>query len=153
MKFVRPALLIAATALCAVPALAEGPADAAIGARKGLMDLLAFNLGTLGGMAKGAIPYDAATASAAANNIATLATVDQTALWPAGSDQMSADKTRALPDIWDKHDDFLAKIAALNEAAGGMKAAAGVDLASLQAAMGPLGGACGACHKAYRAPE
>jgi len=34
-----------------------------------------------------------------------------------------------------------------------MADAAGFDLASLQAAMGPLGGACSDCHKAYRAPE
>ncbi|MEE4346330.1 MAG: cytochrome c, partial [Paracoccaceae bacterium] len=38
-------------------------------------------------------------------------------------------------------------------AAKAMEGAAGTDLASLQAAMGPVGEACGACHKAYRVPS
>ena len=153
MQFIRPLLLAtAAAALCAGPLLAQGPAEMAIKARRGLMDNLAFNLGTLGGMAKGAIPYDAAAAKAAADNIATLAAINMAAYWPKDSDDMSAEGTHALPAIWDKHDDFLAHVATLNEAAGGMKAAAGTDLAALQAAMGPLGGACGGCHKLYRAP-
>ncbi|MFC2967390.1 c-type cytochrome [Acidimangrovimonas pyrenivorans] len=154
MKFIRPALLAAAAAaLCAGPLLAQGPADMAIKARKGLMDNLAFNLGTLGGMAKGAIPYDAKMAQTAADNLAALASVDQAAYWPEGSDDMSADNTRALPAVWDKHDEFLKHIVALNEAAGKMKAAAGTDLASLQGAMGTVGGACGGCHKTFRAPD
>ena len=39
---------------------------------------------------------------------------------------------------------------ALSEAAAAMETAAGQGLESLQGAMGPLGGACGACHEDYR---
>jgi len=74
-------------------------------------------------------------------------------LWPAGSDADSAEGTRALPDIWSNFPDVAAKGAMMREAADAMAAAAGTDLASLQAAMGPLGAACGGCHKPYRAPE
>ena len=42
--------------------------------------------------------------------------------------------------------------AAFTAAAEAMSAAAGTDLASLQGAMEGLGGACGACHKAFRVP-
>jgi len=66
---------------------------------------------------------------------------------------MSIDGTRALPALWENFPDLMTKGKALADAAAGMADAAGTDLASLQAAMGPLGGACSACHKAYRAPE
>lgn len=130
-----------------------GPHEAAIEARQGLMQFYAINLGPLGGMAKGDVPYDAAAAQVAADNIAGVAALNLMAVWPQGSDQMSVEDTRALPAIWEAGSDIGQKSADLKAAADAMKAAAGVDLASLQAAMGPLGGACGACHKVYRAPE
>ena len=63
------------------------------------------------------------------------------------------DKARALPDLWENQDDVMKKAAALSEAAAAMEMAAGTSLEALQGAMGPLGGACGGCHKTYRAPE
>ncbi|THD74981.1 cytochrome c [Thalassobius vesicularis] len=125
----------------------------AIAARQATMKLYAFNLGLLGGMAKGEVAYDAAAASGAANNIALLTQLNQMAMWPEGSDEMSVDGTRALSDIWSNMADVMAKGTALSDAAATMQAEAGKGLPELQAAMGAVGGACGACHKAYRAPE
>lgn len=127
-------------------------AEAAQDAREAQMELYAFNLGLLGEMAKGAVPYDAAAAQAAADNLAALAALDQSRLWPEGSDEMSID-TRAKVDIWDKMDDFNAKADDLTQAAAGMAEVAGTGLEAVQGQMGALGGACGACHKPYRAPE
>lgn len=138
---------------CALPALAEGEADAVVKARRAQMTLYSYNLAPLGAMAKGTIPYDADVATKAATNLASLAKLDQSRLWVEGSDQMSVDNTRALPDIWNNLDDVAAKATAMSAAADAMQVAAGTDLAALQAAMGDLGGACGACHKVYRAPE
>lgn len=149
----RPLLALSLMISCALPAFAEGEADAAIKARKSQMTLYAFNLAPLGEMAKGTLAYDADVASKAATNLAALAKLDQSRLWREGTDQMSAENTRALPDIWDNMDDVMAKSLAMTGAADAMQLAAGTDLASLQAAMGALGGACGACHKLYRAPE
>lgn len=127
--------------------------EAAIEARQGQMKLYAHYLGLLGGMAKGAVPYDAEKAGAAASSLAMLTKLDASRLWPEGSDEMSAEDTRALPAMWDNPDDVMKKVMALGEAAAGMETAAGQSLEALQGAMGPLGGACGACHKAYRAPD
>ena len=128
-------------------------ANPAVTARQSLMTLYAFNLGTLGAMAQGKMDYDAGAAQAAADNLVKLSSLAVGPMWAPGTDDMSIDGTRALPTLWDNMADVGAKAAALSAAAEGMAAAAGTDLASLQGAMGPLGGACGDCHKAYRAPE
>ncbi|MEE9388423.1 MAG: cytochrome c [Paracoccaceae bacterium] len=144
-------LAVAATAVFA--AGHAGPFDSAITARKSHMQLYAHNLGILGGMAKGALDYDAAAASAAATNLAALTTLNQATYWPPSSDAMSVDNTRALPNIWENFPDVSAKGGALVQAAAAMAGAAGNGLGDLQAAMGPLGAACGACHKTYREPK
>ncbi|KGB82522.1 MAG: cytochrome C554 [Confluentimicrobium sp.] len=126
--------------------------QAAIKARQAQMDLYAYNLGILGAMAKGDVEYNADIAGGAASNIVTLTSLDQSTLWPEGSDSMAAE-TRALPAIWDNFPDVMTKSQALVEAAVAMEAAAGTGIDGLRAAIGPLGGACGACHKVYRAPE
>lgn len=142
-----------AAAIATGTAVAQDGANPAIEARKNIMQLYAFNLGQLGAMAKEEVAYDAEAASKAAGNLALLTQLDQSALWPQGTDNSADPGTRALPDLWANFDDVAAKAMALSEAATAMQAAAGTDLASLQGAMGALGGACGACHKAYRAPE
>lgn len=145
---------LAGAALAATALIAQSPdVPPGVKARQGQMRLYAFNLGTLGAMAKGEAAYDADAAQAAANNIVALTSLAAGPMWAPGTDDMSIDGTRALPALWENFPDVATKGAALAEAAAGMAAAAGTDLASLQAAMGPLGGACGACHKAYRAPE
>ncbi|WP_343115599.1 cytochrome c [Ostreiculturibacter nitratireducens] len=130
-----------------------GPHAQAIKARQGLMNFYAMNLGPLGAMAKGEMEYDAAAAQVAADNIAGVANLNLGMVWPQGSDNENAQGTRALPAIWADGSDIGAKASDLKAAAEAMQAAAGTDLASLQAAMQGLGAACGACHKAYRASE
>lgn len=134
-------------------AIAHEGENPAVKARTSVMQLYAFNLGTLGAMAKGEADYDADAATRAANNLVVLTQIDQSAMWPAGSDNVSDPSTRALPAIWENFPDVGAKGQAMAEAAVAMQAAAGQDVEALKAAMGQLGGACSACHKAYRAPE
>ena len=125
----------------------------AVTARQSTMKLYAFNLGTLGAMARGTIDYNAEAAEAAAGNLVKLSSMNQMAMWPAGSDMESLEGTKALPALWDDMAGVGEAAAAMTEAAVAMEAAAGTDLASLQGAMGALGGACGGCHKAYRASD
>lgn len=143
--------------IAAGTAIGQDAADKALAdatkARQAQMQLYAFNLGLLGGMAKGEIPYEASAASAAAGNLLSLAQLDQSHIWPEGSDEMGVDGSKALPAIWENLPDVMAKNNDLVTAATAMDSAAGTDFASLQAAMGALGGACGACHKAYRVPN
>lgn len=152
MRKLTVALAVAA-GLVTVPAFAEGDFKFQIGARKAHMAMIGFNMGTLGTMAQGKMDYDAAAASAAANNIAALASIDITSMYPAGSDNVAhAGETRLKPEALSDMAGFKAKYADLGAAAQAMAAAAGGGLESLQGAMGALGGACGACHKAYRGP-
>jgi len=125
---------------------------AAVKARQSQMTLNSFNIGLLGGMAKGDIAYDADAASAAAANLAALSQLDQSRLWPAGSDNgaLGADVTRALPAIWEAGSTIGEKAMALATAATAMEQAAGGGLDALRGAMGDVGKACGSCHETYR---
>ncbi|TCL09313.1 cytochrome c556 [Shimia isoporae] len=143
----------AALTFVGATAFADGHIDHAIKARQAQMQLYAFSLGTLGGMAKGEIEYNAEMASAAADNLAALTMMNQSAYWPQGSDSGSNDKSRAKADMWANFPDVMSKGQALGEAAVAMKAAAGTDLDALRGAIGPVGAACQACHKAYREPN
>lgn len=121
-----------------------------IKARQGIMNYRALNLGALGAMAKGEAEYDAATAQRAADALAAAASIDQSMLWPQGSDNSANPDTRALAKIWEEGSEIPVMAKALVDATTAMQAAAGVDLASLQGAMQGVAEACGACHKAYR---
>lgn len=154
--FKKVTLVAAGIAVAATAVFAgghTGPFASEISARKSHMQLYQHNLGILGNMAKGAVDYDADTAGAAAANLATLTKMSQRTYWPAGSDSANNGNTRALPDIWENFGDVAAIGGSLADAAGAMETAAGTSLEALQAAMGPVGGACGACHKKYRASE
>ncbi len=142
--------LIATSAVLTLSSLALAHAEddmhPSVVARHAHMQLLAHNIGTLGGMAQGKIDYDAGAAQAAADSLAAVAGLSQQNYWPEGT----AEGTKALPAIWENMDDFAAKNDGLIAAAQAMAGVAGTDLASLQGAMGDLGGACSACHREYR---
>lgn len=155
MKFTRPVLMGLAAALVAgttVLAASHANVDGALKARQSHMQLYAFNLGILGNMAKGSVEFDAAAAQAAADNLAMLAKFDQSAYWPMGSSTDDSMETRALPAIWEDGSEIGDLAGDLVSATEAMAEAAG-SLEGVQASMGALGGACGACHKAYRQPE
>ena len=149
---ISAAALLAATTLTAttLTATAQDALESAVKARQAHMQLYAFNLGTLGAMAKGAMDYDAEAASRAATNLATLASLDTRDFWVPGSAAGDVEGSRALPAMWEPDSDVMAKAGALREATATLAATAGTDLASLQASMGAVGGACSACHKAFR---
>ena len=134
-------------------AIAHEGDNPAIKARNSVMQLYAFNLGVLGAMAKGEVEYSAPAATSAANNLVTLTQIDQSAMWPAGSDNSADASSRALPALWQDFPDVMAKGEALSDAVVVMQGAAGQDLDALRAAIGDVGKACSACHKAYRAPD
>jgi cytochrome c556 len=128
-------------------------AEAVIKARQAHMRLTSFNLGPLGAMAKGEMPYDAAVAAAAAGNLAAIAALDQSRIWAPGTGRPDAENTRALAAIWENPDDFASKIEGLRTATATMAEAAGTGLDALRAAMGGVGKACSACHETYRAEK
>ncbi|MEM7091251.1 MAG: cytochrome c [Pseudomonadota bacterium] len=131
----------------------QGPHASAIKNRQAVMSLYGFNMGILGAMAKGQADYDSAIASAAANNMVLLVDLDLSAMWPQGSEAGVHDGSRAKAELWANFPDVVAKMGELQAASAALSEAAGTDLDTMKAAMGPVGQACSACHKAYRAPK
>jgi cytochrome c556 len=159
MKRLTALPVAAAVALSAIAggSMAENHADKAlldaISARQAQMQLISYNMGILGGMAKGERDFDSATALAAATNLSAVAKLDRTILWLEGSVQGQVGNTRAKPDIWTDPAGFEADATDLETAADALIAAAGTDLAALQLAMETAGKTCGACHEDYRGPR
>lgn len=126
----------------------------AVKARQSHMQLYGHNLGVIGAMAKGEVEYNADAASAAANNLVALTSLNQMSYWPAGSDNGAlGDETRALPDIWSDFPGVMEKAQAVSAAVTELAAAAGTGQEALGPALGKVGGACNECHKAYRQPN
>lgn len=143
--------LILAAAIVAVPVLAHADAiEDALEARHGYMKMLAINMGTLSGMAKGEIEYDAEAAGRAGTNLQALTGYDLPSLFIEGTSNADVDDSEALPAIWENSADFASKFAGLQEAAGAAAASLGSGADAVGPAVQQLGGACKACHDDYR---
>jgi cytochrome c556 len=153
MKLITKLLAVgAALTFLGGAAVAEEHMDRAIKARKAVMQLRVFELSQLGAMAKGKVAYDAKSASAAANNLKTVVSINMMAMWPKGSDNGAmADKTNALANIWTEFPKVSEANNALVAAVDNLANVAGKDLPSLQGGIGAVGKACGGCHKQFRA--
>lgn len=146
--------LILAAALATIPLAAiaqdDDPVHQAVEARHGFYQMLAINMGTLAGMAKGDIAYDEAAASRAAANIEALTHYDLPSLFIEGSAHGQAEDSDAKPEIWTNMDDFRAKFSGLQQAATGASDAVKGGAENVGPVVGKLGGACKACHDSYR---
>lgn len=133
----------------------DGPHDKAIKARQAMFQLYSFSMGTLSGMAKGKIEYDAALAAEMSTNLNAAANLGQSAFWPAGSDNSNAEnaRTRALPKIWETFPAITESADELKTATAALAANAGDGLDALKAGMGDVGKACKGCHDDYRAKK
>ena len=150
-----PVAGMAVAAVLGSATLAQDLKDPAeyVNARHGYMLMMAMNLATLGGMAKGETPYDATAAKMAAATLASLGGMDTAFLWLPGSEAGKAQDSSALAPIFTEVDKRNQMIKSLADATAAMQTAAGTDAASLKGAMAAVGEACAACHKAYRQPE
>lgn len=128
-----------------------------IKARQSFMQVYAYNLGLLGDMAKGKAPYNAKIANAAANNLVAANNMDNSTMWPKGSDAksdgLSKKLTRAKPDIWTDYPKVKEKGKALKNALTKMAAVAGNGLGAVKENMGAVGKGCKGCHKSFRIPK
>ncbi|MGB0504700.1 MAG: c-type cytochrome [Pikeienuella sp.] len=125
----------------------------AVKARQASMQLYAHYLGQLGAMAKGKVEYNAEKADTVAKSLNAVVGLDKSAMWPQGTSNADLPgQTSALPEIWSTYPAVAEKGKALADASAQMASAAGQGLDSLRGAIGGVGAACGACHKAFRAP-
>ena len=147
--------------LAAVAALSIGTAPVALSHlvdeepmqsfRQSYFTLLAMNFGPIAAMVKGDMPWDDAKVLMLAEDVNAIANIDVARAFGPGSDKGT---TRAKPEIWENTDDFLEKYRALQEAAGGLLAAAqSGDKAAIGAAVRETGGACKSCHDEYKAKD
>lgn len=138
---------------CGTAVYAQDDFSGQLKARQGQFRIMALNLGIIGDMAQGKTEYNAEAAQAAADTLVAVSMIQQAPMWPAGSDDMSIEGTRAQGTIWDQNDDFLSKWADFGTGAKAVQAAASGGVEALGPAMGQIGGTCKACHDTHRAPE
>jgi len=128
--------------LVMTPVMAEEdtPFAGQIKARQAFMNIYGFNIGILGAMARGKMPYDADAAQAAANNLSLASQMNNNAMWPPGSDASApglAGLTRAKAEAWAEGSDIGEKAQANAAAIADMAANAGKGLDALRSISRP----------------
>lgn len=111
-------------------------------------DWLAYNIGPIGAMAKGDMPFDAKVVE---RNAATMAAIAPRLLegFPEGT--ATGAPTKAKAEIWQNMDDFRAKMGDLERATADLAVAArSGDMRVIGPALNKTGAACKACHDKYR---
>jgi cytochrome c556 len=137
---------LAALAFCvAGVAMARAELDV-IALRKAEMSLQSSTIGAVNLAVKAGAEIKS---FAGAGSALSLSAKEIPALFPPGSDKGD---TKALPAIWSDSAGFAKAAAALGTAADKLTAAAKADdKTAFAEAIKEVGGACGACHKDYRA--
>lgn len=122
----------------------SGVKNPSVMARMNLMEDVAGDMKALGGMAKGAVPFDAAIVAERGKSLA----IHARNIGPSFEDAAQDPKSEALDRIWSDWDGFLADAAAMEEAAAAVAAATSSDM--LRPAFDALGNSCKSCHEDYR---
>ena len=145
-KMLTAAALTAAAACLALPAQAQfAKAEDAVAYRQAAYRVLAHHFGSLGAMANGKAPFDAARAAADGEVLAAIAKL------PATGFVAGAESKAAKPAIWTEGDKFKQIDQDMIEAAGKLSTAAkSGDLEQIKAAFGPTAKTCKTCHDSYR---
>jgi len=151
-KFNVVSIALAAIALSA-GSLSAADVDKSIEMRQSYMQLIAFNVGIVGSMAKGKTEYDATIALEAANNLDLLSKMNYQSMWPEGSSNTDSDHTRAKAKIWSDTEGFATKHTNFANSAQNLVGLANKGLNNLRVGMKELGGSCGGCHQGYRAKK
>lgn len=143
MKFSTKAFAIGLTLIAGVAFAETAATDADVIARQALMKSFGGAAKTLGGMAGGDVAFDAAAAEAAkAVLVAGAADI------PVKFEKNAVDPgSKANAAVWTNWNDYLVKAKGLGDAAAALDA---TTIEGVQAGMGGVGGACKACHTAYK---
>lgn len=142
---------IVIVALCAVlSAGAAGAADKpehAVAYRQGIMVAMAWNIGPIGLMVKGDLPFDDARFAFLAARAAALAPMALEGFTPA----TAAVKSRVKAALWQHQDDFRKRMQELQTASAELaKVAANGDQAQMRLRFSDTVKLCKACHDEYQ---
>jgi cytochrome c556 len=147
----RTKLLAAVVAVAlggaSLQALAQAKPDVLVKQRQAAMTLQGKYLGPIGGMLKGAVPYNADVVSRNATFLENLARMP----WDGFDPSTSGEKSKTKPETYKEMAKFTAAADTLVAETGKLGAAARAkDEAGVRAAFGGVAKACGSCHDAYR---
>lgn len=158
-KLIMVVCAFAGLAIYATVATSAEDLVAAVKERRDLMKKTVAPAAKLGGqMVKGVVPFDAAKAAKAMNDISGVPDKYVT-LFPKGTEHGGiADKqipdeenqSQAKPDIWENFDDFKAIAMKLKDSSAKAAAAAEQGKGAFAAAFGDMTKVCKQCHETYR---
>ncbi|MCB4436632.1 cytochrome c [Alteromonas sp. McT4-15] len=124
-------------------------AKAATQYRQAMFQLVRSNMGPLGGMAKGALPFDESVMQTNAVRLEQLA--DMMGDYLAVDTRKFDVETGAKDEIWESFSDVETKIMALKKASQGLQAAVKAgDESAYRGAIGKIGASCKSCHDDYK---
>lgn len=130
-------------------ASSEKHAKAATQYRQAVFQLVRSNMGPLGGMAKGALPFDESVMETNAVRLEQLA--DMMGDYLAVDTRKFDVETGAKDEIWENFSDVEKKVMALKTAAQGLQAAVNAgDESAYRGAIGKIGASCKSCHDDYK---
>ena len=146
-KIATFALLATALAYSASASAQFAKPEDAIKYRKSALFVMQQNFGRVAAMASGKVPFDAKSAAESAATAEFAAKLP----WAAFGDGTDKGDTRAKPEIWKEHAKFQEYADKMQAEMGKLAVAAKAgNLDGIKAAVGATGGACKACHDAYR---
>ena len=143
------ALILSTNIALADVAKSEKQAKGATELRQSTFTLIRANMGTLGGMAKGKIPFDAKIVERNATRIHQLSFMiaDYTKTDTSGFKV----KSDALPKVWTERAAFEKRIDDLTVASEKLvKMSTSGDEAAIKTAIGGVGKTCGGCHDDFK---
>lgn len=145
-KLLAAVTIVAGTTLATGLVAAPKPEDA-VHYRQGILFAMGWNVGEMGAMVKGDVPFDAGRFAFLAERTAQLSPMVREGFTP---DSRNA-KSHALPALWDNLDDFDSRMKKLNEATQALAAAAkGGDEGAMKQQFGETVQVCKGCHDEYR---
>ncbi len=148
----KTAFLISAAvaATFALGATAQIKPDDAIEYRQGVYEVIGWNFKPMAAMVKGEVPYDKEAFAKRAANVAVMAPMALEGFTP-GSNKGDKQKTQAKAAIWEKMDDFKAKMTKFTDESAKLAAISKTGtFDEIKKQFGATGAACKACHDDYK---
>jgi len=146
-KILAAAAAVVTLAGASMEVMAQAKPDVLVKQRQAAMVLQGKYLGPIGGMLKGAAPYNADIVARNASYLEMLAKMS----WDGFDPSTSGEKSKTKPEAFKETEKFKAAAMLLEtETTKLATAARAKDEAGVKVAFGGVAKACGACHDAYR---
>lgn len=151
-KLFAVSALLAVAGTVSAQQLDQERAERAVETRQSLLQVMVWNYGPMGAMARGRIEFDTQRVRTNAERLLALSEMmsDAFAADTRGNDL----ETEALDVIWEDTDEFAARIQANIDATSALvEAAASGDEGAMTQAIGKVGSTCGSCHDDFRVDD